>query len=280
MIQHRAVDVGVRELSGSGLPQVGMAVGILRRSLPVYVSRYYALVVVDIENWGGQPGAAQARMQAALRLILERAMVSVGIGSAGVRSTSRGDGMIIALSTEVSKELVTVPLVKALNRELRIYDDECPPDEVMRLRVALHAGDVHDGGTEWAGEAVVTACRLVDSDVLHRVLTAADTAVLAVIVSGSWYDAVLRAGWAVSTGYDHVRPAVKDYAGDAWIRVPGKARPPGLLPSDTASEPPPPPSAAGVGAARSISFTNNGTHVGDNVAGNKNTGRADGVTFR
>jgi len=248
----------------------------------VHISRYYALVVTDIENWGGRPGAIQARMQVALRLILERAMACAGIENAGVRSTSRGDGLIIALPAEVSKELITAGFVKTLNRELRTYDDECPPEEVMRLRIALHAGDVHDGGTEWAGEAVVTACRLVDSDVLRRVLNAADTAVLALIVSAYWYDAVLRAGWADPTDYDRVRPGLKDYAGDAWIRVPGKSHPPGLLPSDTATAPPPPaPAAASVCAApHGVSFVNNGTHTGDNVAGDKHVGWADGGTFR
>lgn len=236
------------------------------------VSRYYALVVTDIENWGGRPGAVQARMQVALRRILERTMAVAGIENAGIRSTSRGDGLIIALPAEVAKELITDRFVKALNRELRTYNDECLPAEVMRLRVALHAGDVHDGGTEWAGEAVVAACRLVDSDVLRRVLAAADTAVLALIVSAYWYDAVLGAGWADPTGYDRVQPGLKDYAGDAWIRVPGKSHPPGLLPSDTATAPPLPASVASAGPAHVVSFVSSGTHIGDNVAGDKVSG--------
>lgn len=195
-------------------------------------SHYYAWVVMDMENWGGRPGAVQARMQDALRGIITRAMSASAIGEHPIRQTSRGDGVILGISTEVPKETITSGFLKSLNRELWLYADECPPEEVMRLRVALHAGDALDGGDEWAGNAVVVACRLVDSEILHRVLTAASSSVLAIIVSDQWYDAVLREGWADPTGYDQVTPHVKDYYGGAWIKVPGLSRPPGLRPSD------------------------------------------------
>jgi len=202
----------------------------------VNASRYYSWVVMDIENWGGRPGSAQARMQQALRGVVARALSACSVEGADVRRTSRGDGVILGLSTEIAKETITGPLFKSLNRELRLYDDECPPDEVMRLRIALHAGDAHDGGDEWAGKPVNLACRLVDSEILHRVLAAASTAVLATIVSDDWYDAVLREGWADPVGFDPVVPNLKDYDGGAWIRVPGHLHPPGLRPSDVPGE--------------------------------------------
>lgn len=195
-------------------------------------SRYYAWVVLDIENWGGRPGSAQSRMQEALRGIIDRARSVCGIVEVAIRRTSRGDGVILGVPAEVAKETITGGFLKSLNRELRCYDDECLPDEEMRLRVSLHAGDAQDGGDEWAGNSVVVACRLVDSEILHRVLAAASSAVLAIIVSDLWYDAVLRERWADPTGYDQVSPRVKDYDGGAWIKVPGFSHPPGLLPSD------------------------------------------------
>ncbi|MDT5279944.1 MAG: hypothetical protein QOJ20_1139 [Mycobacterium sp.] len=195
-------------------------------------SRYYAWVVMDIEDWGGRPGSIQSRMQDALRGIIARAKSASSIAEVEVRRTSRGDGVILGIPTEVAKETITGGFLRNLNRELRLYDDECPPDEVMRLRVSLHAGDAQDGGDEWAGNSVVVACRLVDSEILHRVLKAASSAVLAIIVSDVWYDAVLRERWADPTGYDQLVPDVKDYDGGAWIKVPGFSHPPGLLPSD------------------------------------------------
>lgn len=195
-------------------------------------SRYYAWVVMDIENWGGRPGFAQSRMQDALRGIITRATSTSSIAEVAIRRTSRGDGVILGIPTEVAKETITGGFLKSLNRELWLYDDGCTPDEVMRLRVSLHAGDAQDGGDEWAGKSVVVACRLVDSEILHRVLEAASSAVLAIIVSDLWYDAVLRERWADPTGYDQVAPRVKDYDGSAWIKVPGLSHPPGLLPSD------------------------------------------------
>jgi hypothetical protein len=177
------------------------------------------MLVTDIEDWGGRPGAVQTRLQEALGSILTQAIGVVGVDGGRVRRTSRGDGAIAAFPADVPKETITADLVKALNRGLRLHADECPADETIRLRVALHAGDVQDRGDEWAGAAVVTACRLVDSEVLHRVLAAAASAVLAVIVSEDWYDAVLRERWADPTGYDPVRPAVKDYDRGAGPRT-------------------------------------------------------------
>ena len=172
----------------------------------MHPSRYHAMLVTDIEDWGGRPGAVQARLQEALGTILMQAIAAAGVDGGRVRRTSRGDGAIVAFPADVPKETITADLVKALNRGLRLHADECPVDETIRLRVALHAGDVQDRGDEWAGAAVVTACRLVDSEVLHRVLAAAASAVLAVIVSDEWFDAVLRERWADPTGYDPVRP--------------------------------------------------------------------------
>jgi hypothetical protein len=175
-------------------------------------------------------------MQDALRGVIDRAMSASAIEDHAVRRTSRGDGVILGIPAEIAKETITGVFLKNLNRELRCYDDECPPEEVMRLRVALHAGDAQDGGEEWAGNSVVTACRLVDSEILHRVLTVASSAVLAIIVSDLWYDAVLRERWADPTGYDQVLPRIKDYHGGAWVTVPGFSHPPGLLPSDAARQ--------------------------------------------
>lgn len=248
----------------------------------MHVTRYYALAVTDIENWSARPGPVQARMQSALRQILDRATGSAGIAGIDVRRTSRGDGLIVAFPATAPKEVITSRFVKALNRELRLHHDECPPDEGIRVRLALHAGDVHDGGDEWAGEAVVAACRLVDSDLLRGVLAAADTAVLAMIVSDYWYGAVLRPGWADTTGFSQVAVDLRGYVGDAWVRVPGMSRPPGLPPTDgRAVQPEPPAAPPGPGAAATpggVQFANYGTHQGDNVAGPKYVG--DGAAHR
>ena len=156
-------------------------------------SRYYALVVMDMENWGGRPAAVQARMQVSLRVMVRRALTEAEIPRAHCRYTARGDGMVLALPAHVPKERITTDLVRVLEREVRAYNRPSAPEVNRRLRIALHAGDVHEGDGEWAREAVVTACRLVDADVVRRVLASADTAAVAVVVSASWYTAVISA---------------------------------------------------------------------------------------
>lgn len=228
-------------------------------------SRYYALLVVDIENWGGRPAVVQVRLQAALRGILRDAIAVSSVSAHDVRTTSRGDGAIVAIPAVVPKEVVTARLVRAIDEKVRGYDVSADAGAEMRLRVALHAGDIHDGGDEWAGEAVVTACRLVDSELLHRVLAAAGRSVLALIVSDVWYRSVVGGGWVPPAGFERVWPVVKNYDGPAWVRVPAYDDPPGLRPVDRSVP-------AGAAAASS-----GGAATGDVVQGQRIAVRGDFV---
>jgi class 3 adenylate cyclase len=198
----------------------------------VPLSRYLSLVVVDIENWSGRTAVIQAELQRELREIAEASAGVTGTAWPEVRVTTRGDGLVLGYPADVPKEHLSDHLVVALTRALRAYGGRCRPGADMRLRVALHAGDVLADGEEWSGRAVTVACRLVDSDVLHRVLTAADRAVLAVIVSGEWYEAVVRQGYAADAGFEEVWFEGKGCSGPAWVRVPGYSEPPGLTPAD------------------------------------------------
>jgi hypothetical protein len=195
-------------------------------------SQYFSWFVVDIEDWGSRPGAIQAKIQNALSRITSRALDGGGILPDSARRTSRGDGMILAFSADVPKERITDDFLKAVSDELELYNNNCPSVEAIRLRMSLHAGDAVDGKDQWAGAPVVLACRLVDSEVLHRVLTAATGNSLALIVSDSWYGAVIKEGHASGLGYAKIWLSVKNFEGSAWICVPGRSRPPGLLPRD------------------------------------------------
>jgi hypothetical protein len=191
-------------------------------------SQYFSWFVVDVEDWGSRPGAIQAKIQHALSRIVTRALIGAGIPPSSAQRTLRGDGMILAFPADVPKERITDDLVKVLNDELELYNDDCPSLEAIRLRASLHAGDAVDGEEQWAGAPVVVACRLVDSEVLHRVLRAATGNSMAIIVSDSWHSAVIKEGHASALGYAEIWLSVKDFEGPAWIRVPGRGQPPGL----------------------------------------------------
>ncbi len=225
------------------------------------MSRYYSLAVMDMEAWSAQPAAVQAQMQRAFDAIVTAALRHCEIDSAEVGRTSRGDGAILSFPGDVPKERLTEQFVEALRHAIEESNVISPSAATIRLRLALHAGDAIDGGGQWAGRPVVLACRLVDSDLLRRVLAAARGQALAVILSNDWYEAVVREGHASSAGYEPVLVVEKDLAHEGWVRVPGRTRPPGLLPTDAVPTRQPQPEPARTPSARDGAFARNGKVV-------------------
>jgi hypothetical protein len=201
-------------------------------------SEYFSLVVVDVQNWTGRPATIQESIQKKLDLLTANAAEAAKIRPAATRQTSRGDGAILGFPAEVPKEHITREFIAALVRGLTEHNQTCPDAEQIRLRMSLHAGDLLPGKDRWAGAGVVLACRLVDAQLLRRVLAAAPGAPLAVLASEDWYSAVMLNGYASPDGYRHVRIAEEKCDTTAWVRIPGVSRIPGLEPADDADEEP------------------------------------------
>jgi hypothetical protein len=226
-------------------------------------SRYYAWAVLDVEDWSSRPAVNGARIQSVLRRIEAAALANAGIDRGRVSRQPRGDGTVLALPGDIAKEVITAEFVEALRESVSEYDANCAPRDSIRLRVSLHAGEALDGDGEWAGQAVITACRLVDSSVIKRVLAASVGSPLALIISSAWYDSVVREGYVRADGYREVWVESKSFADFAWVKVPGRSSPPGLLPEDEAASRHPDGSAA----ARSSSSRRPRSDEGDGNSG-------------
>jgi hypothetical protein len=246
-------------------------------------SRYYAWAVLDVENWSGRSAVSAANIQSALKRIEAQALARAGIDAVHVGRQPRGDGAILALPGDVAKELITDQFVEALREAVLEHDADCAPEESVRIRLSLHAGDAIDGDGEWAGQPVIVASRLVDSALIKRVLAAATGSPLALIVSGDWYNAVIKEGHASGDGYQKVWVEEKTFADVAWVKVPGRTRPPGLRPKDApplhrdGARPPPRPRPGGTEGHVDNSVTHgnrvqDSTIKGDVVFGDKYVG--------
>lgn len=119
-----------------------------------------------------------------------------------------------------------VPFLSGLLTE---YNASLPrhsqPQRQLRVRVVLHAGEVHYDANGCFGEALDVAFRLLDAARVKRTLREmADPLIL--VVSGDIYSSVVRHGY---DGIDHqafhplvrVQVAGKRYPG--WIHIPGHA---------------------------------------------------------
>lgn len=197
-------------------------------------SRYYIWAIHDVEAWSRKPAVYGARIQDALRGIENQAFQRSRIDPENVERQSTGDGAVLAIPGNTSKELLTTEFIDGIRDGIEEHNASCPPEEIIRLRLALHAGDGLPGDGEWAGPGVILASRLVNSAVLRRALKAATDRALAFIISDDWYQAIIKQGLAPADGYQQVlvQEREKDFSSLAWIRVPGLDSPPGLLPED------------------------------------------------
>ena len=135
-------------------------------------------------------------------------------------SEDRGDGALILVPPEVPKAFLVTSLPGMLAGAVSGHNAGRAGPEQMRLRVALHAGEVYRDAHGVAGSAVNHAFRLAEASALRSAL-AASPGVLAVIVSDWLFNEVVRHDPAAEpSSYRKVQVAVKETAAAGWIRIP------------------------------------------------------------
>jgi tetratricopeptide (TPR) repeat protein len=185
------------------------------------------IVVVDVEGFGDQ--RRTNRDQVAIRDGLYRALRDA-FGQAGIawddcRHEDRGDGVFVLVPAEVPKGLLPEALPSALVTALRAHNGAHPGPERIRLRMALHAGEVHYDEHGVTAAAVNLAFRLLDAGALKAAL-ASSPGVLAVIASSWFYEEVVRHSGA-APAYRPVEVAVKETTTTGWICLPDHTDPAG-----------------------------------------------------
>jgi len=192
-----------------------------------------SLVAVDIEGYSGRDNLGHLELREGLRRVCDEAFRRVGV-SPDARQ-DQGDAFLILIRPEVTKARLVDDLVRELLIALRMYNRHRTPQARMRLRVAMHAGEVHLDGTGFGGASIVAVMRLVEADGLRNALKTAPED-LAVIVSELLHrDVVSQRYRGIDPAqYSEVQVSRKEFSQRAWIRVPGL--PPG--PQAAAEKPP------------------------------------------
>lgn len=131
----------------------------------------------------------------------------------------RGDGVLIVVPPDIPRPVVLAEVPGRLDRSLGARRRS---DPLLRLRIAVHVGEVHRDAHGVAGTAVNHVFRLCDSAPLHRALDDArsDSALL---VSEALYDGTVRGGHPGldPASFHEVNVEVKETRARAWLQVPG-----------------------------------------------------------
>jgi class 3 adenylate cyclase len=196
-------------------------------SLAVAVPHHRAIVTVDIEGSTTRTNPAKAQLRQVMYDLFDAALEACGI-TEEYRDplVDRGDGVLVLIHPvdQAPKTLLLTTLVPTLSLLLTEHNN-LRPEDGLRLRAALHAGEVHYDRQGCFGEALDITFRLLDAPEVKSRLSQTD-APLVLVVSDDIYRTVIRHRY---DGIDdrafeqtvRVRVAGQQHRG--WVHVPAAA---------------------------------------------------------
>jgi tetratricopeptide (TPR) repeat protein len=191
-----------------------------------------AIVCVDVQGYGdrSRTNPDQIAVRDGLYSALEYAFSNSGVPWEDCYHEDRGDGVLILVPPEVTKDLLVTGVLEDLSAALLEHNRQHGPRVRIRLRMAVHAGEVHHDKHGVAATAINVAFRLLEAESLKREL-ATTSGVLAVIASQWFYDEVIRhTPTSRPEAYRRVHISVKETETTAWICLPGHPDPPQIRP--------------------------------------------------
>ena len=187
---------------------------------PPAVHRTIACVDVEAFTDRRRTNLHQVAVREALYKSLRAAFARSGVSWDACYHEDRGDGVLILVPPEVPKNLLVANVPLDLVSELADYNSTHDVEARIRLRMAVHAGEVIHDQHGVAGKALNIAFRLLDSQDLKQALRSS-SGILAVISSEWFFDEVIRNDPAsVPASYRPVWIAVKETQARAWICLP------------------------------------------------------------
>ncbi|KOV87173.1 hypothetical protein [Nocardia sp. NRRL S-836] len=179
------------------------------------------VLAVDVEKFSDPNRTNHHKLVAhdGLYHALYRALHESGIDERSWHQEDRGDGAMFLFTADVAKQRLSDFLLRRLAANLLRYNATFTQEAHIRLRVALHFGEVTFNAQGVVGDCVNLTFRLLDAPPLKTAL-ADSSSVLAVIVSKTFYEDVLRHDPAAEPqAYRQVEVAVKETSTSAWIRL-------------------------------------------------------------
>jgi class 3 adenylate cyclase len=165
-------------------------------SPPCNLPLHRAIVAVDIEDSTSRTDTEKAQLRVLLYSLVEEALRLAGIDDrCRDPLIDRGDGILALIRPldRAPKSLLLNSVVPELAELLRQHDAR-RPDAYLRLRVAIHAGEVQYDRRGCFGEALDITFRLLDAPVVKRELRQI-VSPLVLVVSDDIYRSVVHHGF-------------------------------------------------------------------------------------
>ncbi|MGK5554751.1 hypothetical protein ACSNOI_24350 [Actinomadura kijaniata] len=126
--------------------------------------------------------------------VAEQAFSMTSLSWEDTRRDNRGDGMLIAVPSAVRACDIVEPLHYHLAARLRRHNRLANDLTHLRLRMAIHVGEVEYGDHAMLGHDIIDLCRLLDSHEFRQVMAKNPRADLGVLVSERLYQGAAAKG--------------------------------------------------------------------------------------
>ena len=193
---------------------------------------YRAIVALDIECSTSRPNPIKGELRNKTYELFEAALRKAGIDSCHHdRLIDRGDGLLALIHPvdQAPKALLLNRAIPMLSRLLTDYNDSLPrhsqQQRQLRMRVVMHAGEIHYDANGCFGQTLDVAFRLLDAPGVKMALRTAQGPLL-LVVSGDVYRSVVRHGYDGTSQRDFHCLVSADVAGKphpGWIQIPAQS---------------------------------------------------------
>jgi hypothetical protein len=188
---------------------------------------HQTICAVDIAGYGGmnRTRANYVALRTGMYESVTTAFAEAGIPWDACVKEDVGDSILVLAPPTIPKGAFVGPLPQALTKALDSHNATHIPEERVKLRLSLHAGEITFDNYGIAGAPIIHAARLLDAPPLKEAL-ASSPGSLAMIVSDWFYtDVVRHSADHEPNEYRRVSVSVKETTGTGWIRLPGHAVP-------------------------------------------------------
>lgn len=186
---------------------------------------YRALLACDIAGSAGRGERRLQEIRSVLRSALFAALDIAGLDSRDFAYIDTGDGCQLVAPAALPKAGLLFPLLPELGTRIREHNRHAGPDIRVRVRAAVHAGEIRlDPEGTVSGAPFEALARLLDSAPLrYAALAGTSGTPVAAILSRHFYEETVGHGYEglEADAFTAADVRVKEYAARAWLWYPG-----------------------------------------------------------
>lgn len=184
-----------------------------------------SIIALDLEGSTKRPNPVKGELRRVMYNLLDSALQAAGIGAEHLEELAdRGDGVLVLIRPHdnVPKTALLSRFIPALTALLIQYNRSVTdPVLAMRLRIVVHAGEVHQDRNGFYGEDLDIAFRLLDSAPVKKILKDTRRSPLVLVVSEEIFTGIVRHGYVDPRCYERrVRLRVANRQCQGWIHIP------------------------------------------------------------